>query len=59
MVKDAVSGLRQFSATESTWKLIKNVSYFILKALFILNIFKFWSWYFGHVEKTICLEREG
>ena len=38
-------------------KMMKNVFYFILKALFVLNIFKFLSWLFGHVEKTGWLER--
>ena len=32
---------------------------FILKALFVLKIFKLLSWLFGHVEKTVWLEREG
>ena len=31
--------------------MIENVFYFTLKALFILKIFKFLSWVFGHVEK--------
>ena len=31
---------------------MKNVFYFILKALFVLKIFKFLSWLFGHIEKT-------
>ena len=30
-----------------------------LKALFVLKIFKFFSWLFGHVGKTPWLEREG
>ena len=37
-------------------KIVKNAFYFILKALFILKIFKFLSWLFGHVEKTAWLE---
>ena len=37
---------------ESPLKLIKNAFYFILKALFVLKIFKFLSRLFGHVEKT-------
>ena len=41
---------------ESPLKMVKNASYFILKALFVLNIFKFLSWLFGHVEKTAWLE---
>ena len=34
---------------------MKNAFYFILKilkALFFLEIFKFLSWRFGHIEKT-------
>ena len=37
--KDALSYLRQFLATESPLKMVKNAFYFTLKA--ILNIFKF------------------
>ena len=37
-------------------KVMKNVFYFILKALFVLKIFKLLSWVFGHVEKTAWLE---
>ena len=33
-------------------KMMKNAFYFILKALFVLKIFKFLSWHFGHVEET-------
>ena len=36
---------------------MKNAFYFILKALFVLNIFKFLSRIFGHVGKTTWLER--
>ena len=36
---------------------MKNAFYFILKALFVLKIFKFLSWLFGHVEKTAWLEK--
>ena len=35
---------------------MKNAFYFILKALFVLKIFKFLSWPFGHVGKTAWLE---
>ena len=38
-------------------KMMENAFYFILKALFVLKIFKFLSWLFGHVEKTAWLER--
>ena len=34
-------------------------TYFILKALFVLKIFNFLSWLFGHVEKTAWLEKQG
>ena len=39
----ALSGLIQFLATESPLKMMKNTFYFTLKALFILEIFKFLS----------------
>ena len=38
-------------------KVMKNALYFILKAVFVLKIFKFLSWISGHVEKTAGLER--
>ena len=41
--KGALAGLRQFLATESTLKMMDNAFYFILKALFVLKIFKFLS----------------
>ena len=37
---------------ESPLKMMKNAFYFILKALFVLKIFKFLSRPFGHVGKT-------
>ena len=46
-----------FASLKSPLKKIKNASYFILKALFVLNIFKFLSWLFGLVEKVAWLER--
>ena len=46
--KGALSGLRQFVATENTLKVMENAFYFTLKALFILKIFTFLSWRFGH-----------
>ena len=39
--KGALSGLRQFLAFESTLKMMKNAFYFLLKARFVLKIFKF------------------
>ena len=47
-IKGGLSGLRQFLAIESHLKIMKNVFYFILKALFVLKIFKFLFWLFGH-----------
>ena len=35
---------------------MKNGFYFILKGLFVLKIFNFLSWRFGHVEKLAWLE---
>ena len=32
---------------------MKNAFYFMLKALFVLEIFKFLSWLFGYVEKQL------
>ena len=48
--RGALSGLRQFFASESPLKMMKSAFYFILKALFILKIFKFLSWLFSHVQ---------
>ena len=48
-----LSCLRQFLATESPLKRMKNAFYFTSKALFVLKIFKFLSWYFGHVAKRL------
>ena len=49
-LKDPLSGLRQFRTTESPLKLMTNALYFILTALFVLEIFAFLSWRFGFVE---------
>ena len=37
---------------------MKNVFYFMLKALVVLEIFTFLSWLFGYVEKRLDLIRE-
>ena len=42
-VKGALSGLRQFIATENPLKLRKNAVFFTLKSLFVLKTFKFLS----------------
>ena len=41
--KGALSGLRQFLATENPLKMMKDAFYFILKAFFVLKVFKFLS----------------
>ena len=51
--KGALSGQRQFLAAESPLKMMKNAFYFTSKALFLLKIFKFLSWLFGHVAKWL------
>ena len=38
--------------------MMKNAFYFILKLLFLLKIFEFLSWLFGHVENTAWLEKD-
>ena len=48
-IKDALSGLRPFLATESPFEMMKNAFSFILKALFVLKLFKFLFRLFGHV----------
>ena len=42
-VKGALSGLRQFLATESSLKNMKNAFYLKLKAFFLLKLFKLLS----------------
>ena len=49
VIKGALSGLRQFLATENPLKMIKNTFYFTIEALFALKIFKFLSRFFGLV----------
>ena len=51
--KGTLSGLRQFLATESPLKMMKNAFYFTSEALFILKIFKFLSLLFDHVLKWL------
>ena len=52
-IKDALSGLSQFLATGSLFKMINNAFYFTLNALFVLKVFEFLSWLFSHVEKRL------
>ena len=53
IIKGPFLCLRQILATESPLEMMKKVFYFTLKALFVLKIFKFLSWHFGHVEKRL------
>ena len=53
VLKGALLGLRQFLTIESPLKMVKNVFYFTLKALFALKIFKFLSCEFGHIAKRL------
>ena len=50
--------LRQFLVAESPLKMMKNAFYFMLKALFILKIFKCSAWLFVHVEEK-QLDKKG
>ena len=38
--------------------MMRNGFYFILKALFILKMFKFLFWLFGYIQKTIWLKKQ-
>ena len=52
--KGVLSGLRQFLATETLLKMMKNAFYFTSKVLFVLNIFKFLSCLvFGNVANWL------
>ena len=42
-LKGGLSGLRPCLTTETPLKMMKNIFYFTLKALFVLKIFKFLS----------------
>ena len=52
-IKGALSGLRQFLATKSPLKMMKNAFCFTSKALFVLKVFKFLSWLFGHAAEQL------
>ena len=51
--KAALSGMRQFLAIETPFKMMKNALYFISTALFVLKILRFLSWLFGHVTEQL------
>ena len=48
--------MRQFLATESPSKIMKNALCFTLTAFLILKIFKFLSCFFGYVGKRLNLK---
>ena len=51
--KGPFSGLKQFLTVESHWKMMKNGFHFMLKALFVHEIFTFLSWRFCNVENRL------
>ena len=52
-IKGAFSSLRQFLATRSPIKMMKNAFYFNLKVFLVVKIFNFLSWLFDHVKKRL------
>ena len=52
-LKSPLPNLRQFLATESHLKMMKNAFYFKSKAFFVPGIFKFLFWLFVHVGKQL------
>ena len=52
-IKGALPGLKQFLAIKNHSKMMKKAFYFTSKTLFVLKIFKFLSWLFGHVSKGL------
>ena len=55
-MKDALLDLRQFLPTGTPLEMMENVFYFTSNALFLLKIFKFLSWPFGHVSKRLDIK---
>ena len=51
--KDPLLGERQFLAAKILLNIMKNGFYFMLKRLYVLDIFKLFSWLFGHVGKWL------
>ena len=54
--KGSLLGLRQFLAIENHLKMMKNTFYFMLKSLFVLEIFAFLPNLFGYVEKRLDIK---
>ena len=57
MVKSNANKISFYLLQLKPSKMMKNAFYFILKALFVLKIFKFLSWHSGHVEETAYLTK--
>ena len=53
LIKGTLRGLRQFLATENPLRIIKNAFYFTLKAVSIINTFKFCSEFFDDVRNRL------
>ena len=51
--KDPLSGMRQFLTNERPLKMMKDAFYFMLKDLFILEIFTLLFWFFGYVKNGL------
>ena len=54
--KGSLLGLRQFLAIENHLKMMKNTFYFMLKSLFVLEVFAFLPNLFGYVENGLILK---
>ena len=50
-----LSGMRQFLTTESSLKMIKNTFCFMLKALFVPEVFALLSYIFGYSKELLYL----
>ena len=53
LLKGVLLGLRQFLSIENALKMTRNAFCFTLKALFVLKLFRFLSWRFGHIKKRL------
>ena len=56
LLKGALSGLRQFLATERLLKMMRNTFYFTSKVLFVFRILNFLAWLLS-CRETAWLER--
>ena len=54
LMKGTLLDLREVLTIKSPLKMAKNVFYFMVWALFVLEIFTFLSWVFGYVEKRLA-----